>query len=52
MKKIAKNRARTARRQLEGRHSAAVWRIFAELHKPKRALSEDELNGKHAVSMF
>ena len=33
---IAKNMARAARRQLEGR--PAIWKISAELDKPKRAL--------------
>ena len=34
---IAKNMARTSRRQLEGGPSA-IWRIFAELNNPKNAL--------------
>ena len=32
-KLLAKNIARTARRQLEGRHHSAIWRIFAKLNK-------------------
>ena len=37
--KIAKNMERTVRRQLE-KATSAIWRIFAELNNPKRALSK------------
>ena len=46
--------ARTARRQLEGRH-LLFWRIFVELNNPKHTLSKMELNfdgGKHILAMF
>ena len=48
---MAKIIAKTARRQLGGRH-AAIWRIFAEVDKPT---IEDELNidgGKHVLAVF
>ena len=41
---------RHAARQLEGRH-LAIWRIFAELNNPKRALSKMNLTSME-VSMF
>ena len=41
--------ARTAKRQLEGRH-LLLWRIFAELNNPKRALNID--GGKHVLALF
>ena len=47
----AKNMAKTARRQLRGRHLLAIWRIFAELNKPKRILSKRNLTSMQ-VSMF
>ena len=51
---MAKNTAKTARRQLARRATSPIWRIFAELDKPKRTI-EDELNsdtGKHVLAMF
>ena len=43
--------ARTARRQLEGRQTSTIWRIFAELNNPERALSTMNLTSME-VSMF
>ena len=46
--------ARTARRQLEGRH-LIIWRLFADLKNPKRALSKMNLTidgGKHVLAMI
>ena len=47
---IAKNMAKTARRQLGGTTSA-LWRKLAELDKPQRTLSKMNLTSMQ-VSMF
>ena len=47
--KHGKNSKKTTRRA-----TSPIWRIFAELDKPKRTI-EDELNsdtGKHVLAMF
>ena len=50
---LAKNIARTARRQLE---ASAIWRIFTDLNdplSPKHALSKMNLDGgKHVLAYF
>ena len=48
--KHGKNSKKTTRRA-----TSPIWRIFAELDKPKRTLSKTELNidaGKHVLAMF
>ena len=48
--KHSKNSNKTTRRA-----TSAIWRIFAELDKPKRILSKGELEidvGKHVLAMF
>ena len=59
---LAKNTAKTVRRELDGRHDICYWRIFAELSNhlsPKladtHALSKMNLTsirGKHVLACF
>ena len=46
LKKLAKNSKKTTRRV-----TSAIWRIFAELDKPKRALSKMNLTSMQ-VNLF
>ena len=50
---MAKNLAKTARRQLGGRNLLFIWRIFAELDKPKRTLSKINLTSMQvSIAVF